>query len=137
MNKYVKDFVLRGLMFGGFGPIVTAIVLLIISFFTDVNLTAVDLFTAIISTYLLAFVQAGSSIFNQIEHWPVLKSISIHFAVLYILYSVCYLVNSWIPFEPKVLIAFSVIFVSSYAVIYAVVYFIVKRTAKQLNKTLI
>lgn len=32
MNKYVKEFLHRGLMFGGFGPIIAGIVYLILSY---------------------------------------------------------------------------------------------------------
>ena len=136
MNKYVKDFCMRGLVFGGFGPIVAGVVLLIVSVFEEVSLSAPYLFVVIISTYLLAFIQAGSSVFNQIEHWPVMKSVGVHFFLLYVSYSLCYIVNSWIPFEPKVLLIFTAVFVVSYSVIYLTVFLIVRKTAGQLNHTL-
>ena len=74
MNKYLKAFLHRGLIFGGFGPIVMAIIYLILSFSIDGFLVGgVELFTAAISTYVLAFVHAGASVFNQIESWPIAK----------------------------------------------------------------
>ena len=106
MNKYVRSFLHRGLMFGGFGPVVTGIVFLIISYFTEVTLSGSEVFTAIISTYLLAFVHAGASVFNQIDHWPIAKSLLCHLGSLYIVYSLCYLINNWIPFEIKVFLIF-------------------------------
>ena len=136
MNKYVKDFLLRGLMFGGFGPIVVASVVFVISFFDTVSLSASDFLVAVVSGYLLAFVQAGATVFNQVEHWPILKSIGVHFLTLYLVYSFCYLINSWIPFEPKVLLVFTGIFIAVYAVVYVTVYLIVKSTAKKLNEAL-
>lgn len=136
MNKYVKNFLLRGMLFGGFGPIVVAIVLFVISFFDTVSLSALQLLVAVVSGYLLAFVQAGATVFNQIEHWPLLKSIGVHFLTLYLAYSLCYIVNSWIPFEPKVLLIFTGIFAAVYAVIYITVYLIIKSTTKKLNKAL-
>ena len=136
MNKYVKDFFLRGMMFGGFGPIVVAIVLFVISFFDTVSLSASDFLVAVVSGYLIAFVQAGATVFNQIEHWPILKSIGVHFFTLYLAYSVCYLINCWIPFEPQVLLIFTGIFAAVYAVVYVTVYLIVRSTAKKLNKAL-
>ena len=136
MNKYVKDFMLRGMLFGGFGPIVVAIILFVISFFDTVSLSASQLLIAVVSSYLLAFVQAGSTVFNQIEHWPLLKSIGVHFLTLYLAYSLCYTVNSWIPFDPKVLLIFTGIFAAVYAVVYVTVYLIIRSTTKKLNKAL-
>lgn len=136
MNKYVKDFMIRGMLFGGFGPIVVAIILFVISFFDTVSLSASQLLIAVVSSYLLAFVQAGSTVFNQIEHWPILKSIGVHFLTLYLAYSLCYTVNSWIPFEPKVLLIFTGIFAVVYAVVYVTVYLIIRSTTKKLNKAL-
>ncbi|MBQ6600466.1 MAG: DUF3021 family protein, partial [Clostridia bacterium] len=115
MNKYVKEFFHRGLVFGGFGPIVVSIILLIINAAGEaVTLTAKDYFTSTVSIYLLAFVHAGASVFNQIEHWSLPKSVFFHFSSLYIVYSLCYIINSWIPFEPKVLLIFTAVFVAVY-----------------------
>lgn len=137
MNKYVKDFFHRGLIFGGLGPIVLGIVLLAIDCtIGNVSLTAKDYLIATASIYLLAFVQAGATIFNQIEHWPLSKSILCHFCVLYLAYSICYIINSWIPFEPKVILIFTAIFAGGYFVTWFTVYLIVKRTSKKLNKKL-
>ena len=119
MNKYAKSFIIRGAIFGGFGPVVTAIVLACIP---DVTLTGGEVLLAVVSTYLLAFVQAGASVFNQIEHWPMAKSLLCHFGSLYVVYSLCYLINSWIPFEPMVLLIFTAVFVVVYFVVWFTVY---------------
>ena len=137
MNQYVKEFIKRGLMFGGFGPIILAIIFLFISRTdTDFSLTVKDYFWGTVSVYVLAFAQAGASLFNQIEHWPLTKSIFFHFATLYIAYSLCYCFNSWIPFEPKVLILFTIIFITVYFATWITVYLLTKRTGKKLNKQL-
>lgn len=137
MNTYVKSFFHRGLIFGGFGPIVTGIVFLILSMtLNGVYLSGTELFWAILSTYILAFVHAGSSVFNQIEHWSLPKSLLCHFSTLYLAYSLCYVVNSWIPFDPMVLVIFTAIFVILYFVIWLTVYFIVKKTSKRFNEKL-
>ena len=136
-KKHVKNFFLRGLAFGGFGPIIAGIVYLILSFtLEDFSLSGVEAFTAIISTYLLAFVHAGASVFNQIDSWSIPKSLLAHFSLLYILYILCYVINSWIPFEPMVLLIFTAIFVVTYFVIWFTVYAIIKSTEKKLNKNL-
>ncbi len=137
MNKYVKEFLHRGLIFGGFGPIVLGIVLLAINMAGEaVTLTAKDYFLSTVSIYLLAFVHAGASVFNQIEHWSLPKSLLCHFSVLYFAYSFCYIVNTWIPFEPKVLLIFTAIFVIVYFAVWLTVYVIIKNTSKKLNKKL-
>ncbi len=137
MNQYVKSFLHRGLVFGGFGPIVVAIVFMCISFgLDDFRLTALQVLLATVSSYLLAFVQAGVTVFNQIEHWSTVKSLLCHFVTLYAAYSVCYVVNSWIPFEPMVLVIFSAVFVLLFFVIWAIVYFSVRSTTKKFNSQL-
>lgn len=137
MNKYFKEFLHRGLMFGGFGPIIAGIVYAILErTLSDFALSGGEVLTAIVSTYLLAFVQAGVSVFNQIEHWPLAKSLFCHFSLLYLAYVGAYLINSWIPFEPAVLVIFSAIFVVCYFVIWLSVYLIVRSTGKRLNASI-
>lgn len=137
MNKYMKDFLHRGLMFGGFGPVVAGIVFFILSETLDnFSLGGAEILISIVSTYLLAFVQAGASVFNQIEKWPIAKSLLCHFTTLYFAYSLCYIANSWIPFDWKVIGIFTAIFVIIYFIIWFSVYFIVKSTSKKLNTEL-
>lgn len=137
MNKYLKSFLHRGLMFGGFGPIVAGIVYLILSnTIADFSLDGWQVFLAILSTYILAFLQAGASVFNQIEEWSLPKSLLCHFTTLYLAYSVCYIANSWIPFVPEVLLIFTLIFVVIYFTIWIIVYFTVKATSKKINSKL-
>ncbi len=138
MKTYIKSFLLRGMLFGGFGPIILGIVYAVLqNTLTDFSLSGTEVLLAIISTYLLAFLQAGASVFNQIESWPITRSLLFHFLTVYIAYSLCYLVNSWIPFEPAVLLIFTLIFIISYFVIWITVYFSVKSIAKKFNKQLI
>ena len=137
MNKYFKKFLHRGLVFGGFGPIVLGIIFFILSkALDDFYVSGGQILLGIVSTYILAFVQAGSSIFNQIEHWPITKSLFCHFGILYVSYSLCYILNSWIPFEWSVVAIFTAIFVVVYFVVWFTVYYIVKATSKKLNETL-
>lgn len=137
MNKYLKSFLHRGMMFGGFGPIVVGIIYVIISYTLDgFSLSGWQVFTAILSTYILAFIQAGATVFNQIEDWALTKSLLCHFATLYLSYSACYLVNTWIPFEPTVLLIFTLVFVMIYFVIWVSVYLTVKAVSKKFNAKL-
>ena len=137
MNKYLKEFLHRGLMFGGLGPIIAGIVFAILgATLDDFHIDGWQILLAITSTYLLAFVQAGVSVFNRIEHWALSKTLACHFLTLYLSYSITYVVNTWIPFEPMVLVIFTAIFAVTYAVIWITVYLIVKATAKRVNKNL-
>jgi hypothetical protein len=134
MNKYVKEYLIRGLIFGGFGPVLTGIVLLILDLSgVAVVLSGADVCIAVISTYILAFVHSGSSVFNQIEGWPIAKSLAFHFASLYLVYVLCYLINRWIPLNFAVIGIFTLSFVVIYFAIWLTVYLIIKNTTKKLN----
>lgn len=137
MNKYVKNFLLRGLLFSGFGPIIAGIVYMAIENSSyNFSLSGKEVFIAIVSTYLLAFIQAGASVFNQIEAWGIGKSLLCHLSTIYFAYVACYLVNSWIPFEPIVLLIFTAIFVAVYFVIWLSVFISHKAICKKMNKQL-
>ena len=137
MNRYLKAFLRRGLIFGGFGPIVTGIVFFIISLsLEDFSLGGSEFLLAIFSTYLLAFVHAGASIFNQIEHWPIAKSLFFHFLSLYLAYTLCYLANAWIPFHWITILIFTAVFAAIYFVVWITVYLSVRAVQKRLNQRL-
>ncbi len=137
MNKYVKAFFQRGIAFGGFGPIIAGIVYFIISLcIPNFSLSGLEILVGIVSTYLLAFIQAGASIFNQIEHWSIAKSLLFHMGSIYLAYVICYLINSWIPFEFLVILIFTIIFVVAYFVVWLSVYLAIKVTSKRFNEKL-
>ena len=137
MNKYVKKFLHRGLIFGGFGPIIAGIVFFAISMsIPDFAVSGGQMLAAVISTYLLAFVQAGASVFNQIEGWSPARSLSVHMPTIYAAYVLCYLVNFWIPFEWGVIFIFTAVFAASYIVIWLTVFFCVSASSKRLNSKL-
>lgn len=137
MNKYLKEFLHRGLIFSGFGPVVLGIILFIVSkTVDDFSISGEQILLGIASTYILAFVQAGATVFNQIEHWSTPKSLFCHFGMLYAVYVVSYILNSWIPFEWGVIGVFTAIFVAVFFTVWFTVYFIVKATSKKLNAKL-
>lgn len=137
MNKYVREFFHRGLIFGGFGPIILGIIYLIISKTVEsFSLSAEEVLLGIVSIYILAFIQAGASVFNQIEEWPIPKSLLFHFLTIYLAYALCYILNSWIPFVPEVLLIFTAIFVVGYFAIWITVYICVNAASKKMNKKL-
>lgn len=137
MNKYVKEFLHIGLIFGGFGPVVVGIVYAILwATLPDITITGAQMCTAIISSYLLAFVHAGASVFNRIESWSVPKSLFWHLLTLYVAYVTCYLVNTWIPFNAMVILIFTGIFAVTYFVVWLTVFLCVKSAQKKMNAQL-
>ena len=137
MREKVKTFLFRGMIFGGMGPIVLGIVYYILSFSVEnFSLSGKEVFLAIISVYILAFIQAGASVFNQIEEWSLAKCSLVHLCVLYIDYFICYLINTWIPFEWIAVLIFTGVFVVVYFIIWLTVYLIIRKTSKKLNEGL-
>ncbi len=137
MNKYVKEFLLRGMMFGGFGPIILAMIYFIVAkIYPGTTFNGTEILLGTVSVYLLAFVHAGASVFNQIEEWGLNKSLGWHFGVLYVAYSLCYLINTWIPFDLKVFGIFTGIFAGIYFVVWTTVYLCVRHSVKKTNEQL-
>ena len=137
MSQHVRNYLQRGIAFGGFGPIVTGLVLAIMQWSgVDVQLSGSDVLVAVVSTYVLAFVQAGSSVFNQVENWPLAKSMGIHFLSVYVVYVACYLLNRWLPFAWEMIVAFTLVFVAVYLAIWLTVYLIVRKTSQKLNQSI-
>jgi len=135
MNRYVKSFFCRGAIFGGAGPVILGIVYAVLDRTVDgFSLSGKEVLIATVSTYLLAFIHAGASVFNQIDEWPIAKSLVFHFGSLYLAYLACYAVNRWIPFEISVVLIFTAIFAACYFAVWLTVFFVIKLTEKRLNE---
>ena len=137
MNRYAKEFFFRGLIFAGFGPIIMGIIYAILqNSLPDFSLSGSEVCLAILSVYGLAFLQAGTSVFHQIEHWSLPKALAAHFSTLYVAYVGCYLINRWIPFRAEVLAIFTAVFAGSYGIIVLIVSLSVRAVQKKLNEKL-
>ena len=137
MNKYAKEFLRRGALFAGLGPIVAAIVFYVLSrTLADFSLSGGQVLTAVVSTYLLAFVQAGASVFHQIDRWSLPKAMLCHLGLLYVAYVSCYLLNSWIPFEWTVIGIFTAVFAAGYLAIWLITYLSVRAVGRRMNQQL-
>lgn len=133
----LKAFLFRGLLFGGSGPMIAGIIYLILDLtLEEFSLGGTDVFTAILSTYLLAFVHAGASVFYQIESWSLGRSVLYHFTLLYASYALCYVVNDWLPFDPLSLGIFTAVFAAIYAVIWLCISVSIRLTVRRLNRRL-
>ena len=137
MKSKIQSFCLRGMIFGGFGPIVYALVMVILFLFkVDTNLDGKTVFLNVISTYLLAFICSGISIIWKEERLGLSLQILIHGLSLYICYLIVYLINVWIPKNIGILLIFTVCFFLGYSIICLIVFIVEKRRAKKLNSYL-
>ena len=126
-----KEFCRRGFMFGGLGPIVLGIVCLFVDDFSGI-----DVFFGILSTYAIAFIQAGTSVFKDIDNWSIVKASGVQLLTIYVAYTVLYVLNDWIPFKWSVLAIYTILFVVAYLIIWLIVASIVKATTKNMNMRL-
>lgn len=134
MKKYVLDFFRRGLVACGFGPIVLAVIYLILQQHAGVEtLTVNQVCIGILSLSALAFIAGGMNILYQIERLPLMVAILIHGGVLYVSYLVAYLVNGWLETGRISILVFSGIFVVGYLIIWVIIYSIIKRKTENLN----
>lgn len=137
MKRFVLEFVRRGFISLGIGPIVLAIVYLILQQSASINtLTVNKVCIGIFSLSALAFIAGGMNAIYQIERMPLMTAILIHGSVLYGGYLGTYLLNDWLDFGVIPIIVFTAIFVVGYIVIWAIIYSITKRNTKKLNEML-
>ena len=137
MKQNILEFVRRGLIACGFGPLVLAALYLVMQSQGKMQiLTVTEVCTGIISLTLLAFIVGGMGIVYQIERLPLMVAIFIHGAVLYGAYLVTYLVNGWLDRGIIQLLGFSCIFVLCYLVIWLVIYSVTKKKTDNVNQML-
>ena len=137
MKKFTLDFIRRGLMACGIGPIVLAVVYLVLQRHAGVETLTVDkVCTGIFSLTALAFVAGGMNAVYQMERLPLMVAILMHGVVLYLSYLVTYLLNNWLDWGAVPLLVFSGVFVAGYLVIWAVIYLFIRRKTAKLNQIL-
>ena len=121
MKKMIKEFILRGLIAAGFGPVVYGIVIFIIEVCGVRAMQDGDMiFKAILSTYMMAFICAGASVIWQNERLGLGYSALIHGTIIYITYLITYLLNGWLA-NGKIGL-FSIIFISGYIIIWLIIF---------------
>ena len=137
MKKFVLEFLRRGAIASGIGPIVWAIIYMILQQVAEVEtLTVNQVCIGIFSLTALAFIAGGLNALYQIERLPLMQAILIHGSGLYLSYLGTYLLNDWLDFGALPIIVFSAIFVVGYIVIWAIIYSIIKRNTAKLNDML-
>ena len=137
MKKIVLDFMRRGLVACGLGPIVLAVFYLVLQRQGAVEILTVNqVCIGIFSLSALAFIAGGMNVIYQIEQLPLMVAILIHGSVLYLSYLGTYLLNDWLEGGVTPILVFSGIFVIGYLVIWAIIYSIIKRNTERLNAVL-
>jgi len=137
MKKFVLEFLRRGFVAAGIGPIILAILYLILQQTAAVETLSVNqVWIGIFSITALAFIAGGMNAIYQIERLPLMVAILIHGSVLYISYLGTYLLNDWLDWSIMPIVVFSAIFVVGYIVIWAIIYSIIKRNTNKLNEML-
>ena len=133
MKRYILDFLRRGLAAMGFGPMVLAVLYLLLPVQT-LTVQAVSL--GIFSLSALAFLAGGLNVLYQIERLPLMAAIGIHGGVLYAGYLATYLLNGWLDWGRLPVLVFTAIFAVGYLAIWAVIYAIMRRSTARVNALL-
>ena len=137
MKKFWKEFLLRGLICAGFGPVILAIIYGILGATGAVDaFSPKEVCTGILTITLLAFLAAGMTAIYQMEQLPLPIMILLHGGALYIAYILTYLLNGWLQNSLIPILVFTGIFIAGYALIWLIVHCIEKRKAEKLNKLL-
>ena len=134
MKTIILEFIRRGLVACGFGPIILAICYLILQNQGAIQtLTVHEVCLGIVSLTTLAFIAGAMNVLYQIEQLPLMVAIFIHGFVLYISYLVTYLINGWLELGITPILFFSSIFILSYLIIWVIIYSVTKRNTEKLN----
>ena len=137
MKKLIFDFLHRGFLVCGGGPVVLAIVYAILQQ-CDVlqTLTVNEVVLGILTSVILAFIAGGINVIYSIERLPLVLAIFIHAIVLYLDYVVIYLINDWLKLEMIPFLVFTACFILGFIIIWGIVYFSTKKSTNRLNKKL-
>ena len=137
MKKTILEFCRRGSVALGFGPLILAVLYLILHQQGVLEtLTVNEVCLGIFSLSALAFVAGGMNVLYQMERLPLMAAILIHGGVLYLSYLLTYLVNGWLEWGTVPILAFTGIFVLGYLLIWAFIYLVTRKRTERLNEIL-
>ena len=137
MKKTALEFLRRGFVACGFGPMVLAVFYLVLQHHGAIQtLTVNQVCLGIFSLSALAFISGGMNVLYQIERLPLMVAILIHGCVLYVSYLGTYLLNGWLQWGTTPIFVFSGIFLLGYLAVWAVIYSVTKRNTARLNEML-
>ena len=137
MKTFILDFLRRGLVACGFGPLVLALVYAVLRHTASVEMLAVDeVCVGIVSLFMLAFVAGGMNVLYQVERLPLMAAVAIHGSILYLCYLAVYLLNGWLQQGMIPLLVFTGVFVIGYLTIWAIIYAVIRKRTARLNQLL-
>ena len=137
MKKFLKEFLLRGLICAAGGPLVLAIIYGILGATgAVVSFSPREVCLGILTITLLAFIAAGMTAIYQMEQLPLPTMILLHGGALYIAYTITYLFNGWLQQQLIPILVFTGIFIAGYAVIWLIIYLIIKAKTEKVNRML-
>ena len=137
MRRNLLEFLRRGVVSCGAGPVVLAVIYLILEASgVSQELTAARVAVGIFSLSALAFVAGGMNFLYRIERVPLMAAVSIHGGVLYVCYLGTYLINGWLAWGVIPIIVFTAIFAVGYLIIWAAVYGMVKSRTDRIKSLL-
>jgi hypothetical protein len=137
MKKHILDFLRRGCVSCGIGPLVLAVLYLSLQGQGVLQtLTINQVCTGIFSVTALAFIAGGMNAIYQIERLPLMMAILIHGVTLYVSYLTTYLLNGWLNWGATPILVFSGIFVVGYLAIWAIIYSSIKKKTDRINDIL-
>ena len=136
MKKFALEFLRRGLVACGFGPIVLAVLYLVLKQHGVETLTVDEVCLGIFSLTALAFIAGGMNAVYQMERLPLMLAILLHGGVLYAGYLAVFLLNGWLQQGLTPLLVFTAVFVIGYLVIWVIIYSVTKQKTAMLNQML-
>ena len=136
MKKFALEFLRRGLVACGLGPIVLAVLYLVLKMNGVETLIVDEVCLGIFSLTALAFIAGGMNAVYQMERLPLMLAILLHGGVLYAGYLAVFLLNGWLQQGLTPLLVFTAVFVIGYLVIWVIIYSITKQKTAKLNQML-
>ncbi len=137
MKQFIKNFIHRGAMFCGLGPVIAAIVYIFLSANGTVENVPVSTYIQeIFTSTLMAFIAAGISAVYTVDKLAFPLAGLIQGSVLLLDYLSIYLFNGWLKPNPAAIVIFVVIFAAGFAAIWLIIYKSVQRQIKKLNENI-
>ena len=137
MKKIILEFLRRGFVACGLGPMVLAVLYLILQRNGVIEmLTVNEVCVGIFSLSALAFLAGGMNVIYQVERMPLMAAILVHGGVLYVSYLLTYLVNGWLEWGITPILVFTGIFALGYLVIWGIIYSVIRKRTDKLNEGL-
>ena len=134
IRNYYKDFIMRGLVAMGFGPMVLAVVYGILDLCGVVKEIRIsDLVLGVFTITALAFLAGAITQLYQIEELPLSVAITAHGVILYLGYLLIYLTNGWLKEGIIPFLIFTAIFVIGYVIVWTIIYLITKKNTEKVN----